>query len=68
MTLSDLLVVDDDDSTRTGLRHLLVNAGFTVDVARDGAEALNKIIKQEFGVVRSMFDYQDRRVGDLISL
>jgi CheY-like chemotaxis protein/anti-sigma regulatory factor (Ser/Thr protein kinase) len=51
MTHSDLLVVDDDDPTRTGLRHLLVNAGFTVDVARDGAEALNKIVNQDFGVV-----------------
>ena len=39
VTHSDLLVVDDDDSTRIGLTELLANAGFTVDVARDGAEA-----------------------------
>ena len=63
MTHSDLLVVDDDDSTRTGLRHLLVNAGFTVDVARDGAEALNKIVNQDFGVV--LLDVRLPKIGGL---
>ena len=43
MNHSDLLVVDDDDATRTGLRQLLADAGFTVDVGRDGAEAMAKI-------------------------
>jgi CheY-like chemotaxis protein len=42
MNHSDLLVVDDDDATRTGLRELLANAGFSVDVAQDGAEAMGK--------------------------
>jgi CheY-like chemotaxis protein/anti-sigma regulatory factor (Ser/Thr protein kinase) len=51
MTHSDLLVVDDDDSTRIGLTELLVNAGFTVDVARDGAEALEKMAGHDFSVV-----------------
>jgi DNA-binding response OmpR family regulator len=63
MTHSDLLVVDDDDATRTGLRHLLIDAGFTVDVARDGAEALNKIVNQDFGVV--LLDVRLPKIGGL---
>jgi FixJ family two-component response regulator/anti-sigma regulatory factor (Ser/Thr protein kinase) len=63
MTHSELLVVDDDDPTRTGLRHLLVNAGFTVDVARDGEEALNKIVNQDFGVV--LLDVRLPKIGGL---
>jgi PleD family two-component response regulator len=51
MNHSDLLVVDDDDATRTGLRQLLANEGFTVDVARDGAEAMEKIGSHDFRVV-----------------
>ena len=51
MNHSDLLVVDDDDATRTGLRQLLANAGFTVDVAQDGAEAMEKISSHDFRVV-----------------
>ena len=51
MNHADLLIVDDDDATRTGLRELLVNAGFTVDVARDGAEAMEKINSHDFCVV-----------------
>lgn len=63
MNHSDLLVVDDDDATRTGLRYLLIDAGFTVDVARDGAEALNKIVNQDFGVV--LLDVRLPKIGGL---
>jgi two-component system, chemotaxis family, chemotaxis protein CheY len=34
-----ILLVEDDDSEREGIRHLLERAGFTVASARDGAEA-----------------------------
>jgi FixJ family two-component response regulator len=51
MTHSDLLVVDDDNATRNGLSELLTNAGFRVDVASDGAEALQKISRHDFRVV-----------------
>ena len=51
MTHADLLVVDDDDATREGLRDLLAEAGFTVDIARDGVEALQKIRNHDFSVV-----------------
>ena len=63
VTHSDLLVVDDDDSTRIGLTELLANAGFTVDVARDGAEALDKMAKHDFSVV--LLDVHLPRIGGL---
>src|SRR5688572_19534451 len=63
MSHSDLLVVDDDDATRTGLRQLLANAGFTVEVARDGAEAMDKINSHDFRVV--MLDVRLPKIGGL---
>ena len=63
MTHFDLLVVDDDDSTRIGLTELLANAGFTVDVARDGAEALDKMATHDFSVV--LLDVHLPRIGGL---
>jgi CheY-like chemotaxis protein/anti-sigma regulatory factor (Ser/Thr protein kinase) len=63
MTHPDLLVVDDDDATRTGLMHLLADAGFTVDVARDGAEALGKITSHDFRVV--LLDVRLPKIGGL---
>jgi len=63
MNHSDLLVVDDDDATRTGLRELLANAGFAVDVARDGAEAMGKISSHDFRVV--LLDVRLPKIGGL---
>ena len=63
MTHSDLLVVDDDNATRTGLRDLLADAGFTVDVAQDGEEALDKIARRDFGVV--LLDVRLPKIGGL---
>ena len=63
MTHADLLVVDDDDATRRGLSQLLANAGFTVDNASDGAEALNKINSNNYSVV--LLDIQLPGIGGL---
>ena len=63
MNHSDLLVVDDDDATRTGLRQLLANAGFSVDVAQDGAEAMGKISSHDFRVV--LLDVRLPTIGGL---
>ena len=63
MTHADLLVVDDDDATRRGLSQLLANAGFTVDDASDGAEALNKINSNNYSVV--LLDIQLPGIGGL---
>lgn len=51
MVPAHVLIVDDDDATRQGLRALLGNAGFTVDEARDGASALTKLDQHRFNVV-----------------
>jgi FixJ family two-component response regulator len=63
MNHADLLVVDDDDATRTGLRELLANAGFSVDVARDGAEAMGKISSHDFRVV--LLDVRLPKIGGM---
>lgn len=44
MTMAErILVVDDDDDIRDVMQEVLVSAGYEVDVARDGAEALAKL-------------------------
>ena len=37
-----ILIADDDESSRKGLKVLLSNAGYEVEVATDGQEALEK--------------------------
>jgi CheY-like chemotaxis protein/anti-sigma regulatory factor (Ser/Thr protein kinase) len=59
----DVLVVDDDAPTRLGLCDLMTGTGFTVDAARDGVEALDKIDRHTFGVV--LLDIQLPDVGGL---
>jgi CheY-like chemotaxis protein/anti-sigma regulatory factor (Ser/Thr protein kinase) len=51
VTRADVLIVDDDAATRDGLRALLRNAGFVVEDARDGDEAMQKIAEHAFRVV-----------------
>jgi CheY-like chemotaxis protein/anti-sigma regulatory factor (Ser/Thr protein kinase) len=63
MTQFDVLVVDDDDATRSGLSALLTDAGFRVDVASDGVEALDKIARNDFRVV--LLDVRLPRIGGL---
>ena len=40
-----ILVVDDDQAVREALRRSLTFNGYTVELAEDGAEALEKIAK-----------------------
>lgn len=63
MTQCDVLVVDDDDATRSGLSALLTDAGFKVDIASDGVEALDKIGSNDFRVV--LLDVRLPRIGGL---
>lgn len=51
MAHPDVLIVDDDEATRQGLRMLLTNVNFSVDTAADGTQALEKINLHDFGVV-----------------
>jgi FixJ family two-component response regulator/anti-sigma regulatory factor (Ser/Thr protein kinase) len=59
----NVLIVDDDDATRQGLRALLTNASLQVDTAADGAQALEKINTHDFGVV--LLDVQLPGIGGL---
>jgi len=51
-----VLVVDDSITTRTLERHILERAGFRVDLARDGLEALAALRSHSYDVVVS--DYE----------
>ncbi len=51
-----VLVVDDSITTRTLERHILERAGFRVDLARDGLEALAALRSSSYDVVVS--DYE----------
>lgn len=53
MNSLSVLVIDDDVVTRTMLRHLLVNAGYTVDEAANGREGLGKLAEGRYSVVIS---------------
>jgi CheY-like chemotaxis protein len=51
MRIPRILVVDDDRATRHIARAALVKAGFTVRVAKDGAEALARLRKSRFDLM-----------------
>ena len=46
-----ILLVEDEMVVREALRDWLIEDGYVVDVAEDGEEALEKIKKEEFGVI-----------------
>lgn len=45
------LVVDDDAGIRILVARVLARKGFTVDSARDGAEALEKMLQHDYAVI-----------------
>jgi CheY-like chemotaxis protein len=63
VTRADVLIVDDDAATREGLRALLRNAGFAVELAGNGVEAVQKVTEHAFRVV--LLDMQLPGVGGL---
>ena len=46
-----ILVCDDDPPVRTFLARLFQRAGFTVDTAIDGVEALEKIARNDYAIL-----------------
>ena len=46
-----ILVADDDATTRQAIAGMLRNANYDVKVAKDGAEALNKVRRTRFDLV-----------------
>jgi CheY-like chemotaxis protein len=53
-----VLVADDDSSVRRTLAALLVNAGFAVTQAADGAEALALLTEPDRGFAAAVLDRQ----------
>ncbi len=51
MTQARILVVEDEPNIVESLRFILGRAGFAVDVAADGSEALRRIHDQDFDAV-----------------
>ena len=51
MAAYDVLIVDDDQATRDGLRELLALDGLSVQTAQDGSQALDTIRTHDVGVV-----------------
>jgi DNA-binding NtrC family response regulator len=45
-----ILIVDDDENIRMTLKTILVDAGYTVDVAVNGAQAIEKTEKSPYNV------------------
>lgn len=45
------LVVDDDAGIRILVARVLTRKGFTVDAARDGAEAIEKMLQHDYAVI-----------------
>ncbi len=45
---TSVLVVDDEEGMREGMRRVLERSGFVVDTAADGADALARFAKREF--------------------
>jgi CheY-like chemotaxis protein len=45
------LVVDDDAGIRILVKHILARNNFSVDLARDGAEAIEKLTQQDYDVI-----------------
>ncbi len=55
------LVVDDDAGVRLLIKRILSTNGFVVDVARDGAEAIEKIAATDYDVI--MLDLMMPRIN-----
>lgn len=75
------LVVDDDAGIRILVGRMLARHGFTVDVARDGAEAIEKLLQHDYtvialdlmmpridgmGVVRYLVEHKPENVANVI--
>ena len=75
------LVVDDDAGIRLLVTRIFQRHGFTVDTARDGAEAIERLVQQDYcvialdlmmpridgrGVVRYLTDHQPEKLRNVI--
>jgi CheY-like chemotaxis protein/DNA-binding MarR family transcriptional regulator len=66
-THGKVLLIDDDETIRTSLSHSLRHAGFIVDTARDGQEALAKSRRKVFDVALVDIRLPDMEGTELLS-
>jgi DNA-binding response OmpR family regulator len=62
-----ILLVDDDESVRVALGEILKRAGYEVEVAKNGQEALEKIRIKRFDAVLADIKLPDILGTDLLS-
>ncbi len=60
---TDLLIADDEDAVRAGLRTLLEAEGYTVSEAADGRDTLDSVQKMDVGVI--LLDLDMPHVGGM---
>jgi PAS domain S-box-containing protein len=60
-----LLLADDDDLVRTATRRILLRMGWTVDEARDGQEALERVAAAPRAYAAVVLDLRMPRLGGL---
>jgi two-component system response regulator ResD len=63
LSTGKILVVDDDDSIRTMIMHILRREKFQVECARDGFEAIEKLAKDDYTTI--LLDLMMPRVDGL---
>ena len=61
-----VLVVDDDESIRIMVEHVLRRHNYQVDSARDGFEAIDKLARDDYGTI--LLDLMMPRLGGLAVL
>jgi len=61
-------VVDDEGSVRGLFEHVLTGAGYEVEVARDGAEALRKIRARRFDLLLTDLVMPEKEGLDIIGI
>lgn len=49
--MPDILIVDDDETIREGLKHLVLEEGYHVVTAVDGADALQKLSENNYRLI-----------------
>ncbi|HEY1219015.1 MAG TPA: PAS domain S-box protein [Bryobacteraceae bacterium] len=65
---ASILVVDDEGSVRGLFEHVLTGAGYEVEVARDGAEALRKIRARRFDLLLTDLVMPEKEGLDIIGI
>lgn len=61
--MSKILIVDDEDTTRKNMEHLLSKQGWNISTASNAAEAIDLIKENEFDVVVTEMRMEDEESG-----